>query len=210
MNENLEKYNVQKKELYERIKNYLTYTGTALAIISAIVYLILVYIIIYGFEVSYSKTQLLMFIILGSVVGILISVSMRMQGLDFAKLNPTAKRVLNELTRLKGVSDEVKLRPVWMMFLTTILKDVIIKGGTIGVTIYFTIDISYNGLGEEKYFWLALANIVLYFGLGLISMSKAYDYYLDSHIPYMEQKIKKLKKGIDKHEGTTSRDKNED
>lgn len=210
MNENLENYKAQKKELYERIKNFLTYTGTALAIISAIVYLILVYIIIYGFEVSYSKTQLLMFIILGAVVGILINVSMRMQGLDFAKLNPNAKRVLNELTRLKGVSNEVKLRPVWVMFLTTLLKDIIIKGGTIGMTIYFTIDISYNGLGEEKYFWLALANIVLYFGLGLISMSKAYDYYLDSHIPYMEQKIKKLKKGIDKHEGTTSRDKDED
>lgn len=192
----LEDVRYQKKEFYERIKNALTYTGVILAAVAAIAYLILVYIIIYGFQVDYSKDQLIAFIALGAVIGLLINIAMRIQGIDFAKTTPTAKVVLKELTATLGQSDKVKIRPMWVMFLSTILKDIVIKGGAIGFTLYYTIDISYSGLGEEKYFYLAIANIILYFGLGLISMSKAYDYYLESHIPYMKQRVKKLK-GVD-------------
>lgn len=200
-----DEFSKSKKQYYERVKDILTYTGVILAAVAAIAYLILVYIIIYGFQVDYSRDQLIAFIVLGAVVGLLINIAMRIQGIDFAKITPTAKVVLKELTDSLGQSDKVKIRPMWVMFLSTILKDIVIKGGTIGFTIYYTIDISYSGLGEEKYFLLALANIVLYFGLGLISMSKAYDYYLESHIPFMQQKIKKLelnneKEGIDENE----------
>lgn len=197
--------NKSKKEFYEKIKNALTYTGVILAAVAAIAYLILVYLIIYGFSVDYSQDQLIGFIALSNVVGILMNIAMRIQGIDFAKVTPTAKTVLKDLTDELGRSDKIKMRPMWIMFLTTILKDIIIKGGAIGFTLYYTIDISYSGLGEEKYFYLAIANIILYFGLGLISMSKAYDYYLESHIPYMKQKIKKLElekkeEGIEENE----------
>ncbi len=200
-----DEFSKSKKQYYERVKDILTYTGVILAAVAAIAYLILVYIIIYGFQVDYSRDQLIAFIVLGAVVGLLINIAMRIQGIDFAKITPTAKVVLKELTDSLGQSDKVKIRPMWVMFLSTILKDIVIKGGTIGFTIYYTIDISYSGLGEEKYFLLAFANIMLYFGLGLISMSKAYDYYLESHIPFMQQKIKKLelnneKEGIDENE----------
>lgn len=192
MNEKLKEVQENKKEFYEKIKNALTYTGVILAVVAAIAYLILVYVIIYGFSVEYSKDQLIGFIVLGAVVGILMNIAMRIQGIDFAKLTPVAKKTLKELTDSIGKSDEVKMRPMWVMFTNSIIKDIVIKGGVIGLTLYYTIDISYSGLGEEKYFLLAIANIVLYFGLGLISMSKAYDYYLESHIPFMQQKIKKL------------------
>lgn len=200
-----DEFSKSKKQLYERVKDILTYTGVILAAVAAIAYLILVYIIIYGFEVDYSRNQLIVFIVLGAVVGLLINIAMRIQGIDFAKITPTAKVVLKELTDSLGQSDKVKIRPMWVMFLSQTLKDIVIKGGAIGFTIYYTIDISYSGLGEEKYFLLALANIVLYFGIGLISMSRAYDYYLESHIPYMKQKIKKLElekkeEGIEENE----------
>lgn len=205
----LDEFNKSKKQLYERVKDILTYTGVILAAVAAVAYLILVYIIIYGFQVDYSRDQLISFIVLGAVVGLLINIAMRIQGIDFAKITPNAKVVLKELTDSLGQSDKVKIRPMWVMFLSTILKDIVIKGGAIGFTLYYTIDISYSGLGEEKYFYLAIANIILYFGLGLISMSKAYDYYMESHIPYMEQKIKKLElekkeEGIEENEGIDS------
>ena len=205
MNEKFQEAQENKKEFYERIKNALTYTGVILAVVAAIAYLILVYVIIYGFSVDYSRDQLIGFIALGAVVGILMNIAMRIQGIDFAKLTPAAKKTLKELTDSIGKSDEVKMRPMWGMFTNSIIKDIVIKGGVIGLSLYYTIDISYSGLGEEKYFLLALANIVLYFGLGLISMSKAYDYYLESHIPFMQQKIKKLelkseKEGVDENE----------
>lgn len=201
MNEKLKEAQENKKEFYEKIKNALTYTGVILAVVAAIAYLILVYVIIYGFSVDYSQDQLIGFIALGAVVGILMNIAMRIQGIDFAKLTPVAKKTLKELTDSIGKSDEVKMRPMWVMFTNSIIKDIVIKGGVIGFTLYYTIDISYSGLGEEKYLLLALANIVLYFGLGLISMSKAYDYYLESHIPFMQQKIKKLELKKEK-EGT--------
>ena len=205
MNEKLKEVQENKKEFYEKIKNALTYTGVILAVVAAIAYLILVYVIIYGFSVDYSQDQLIGFIALGAVVGILMNIAMRIQGIDFAKLTPVAKKTLKELTDSIGKSDEVKMRPMWVMFTNSIIKDIVIKGGVIGFSLYYTIDISYSGLGEEKYFLLALANIVLYFGLGLISMSKAYDYYLESHIPYMKQKIKRLElekkeEGIEENE----------
>ncbi len=200
-----DEFSKSKKQYYERVKDILTYTGVILAAVAAIAYLILVYIIIYGFQVDYSRDQLIAFIVLGAFVGLLINVAMRIQGIDFAKITPTAKVVLKDLTDTLGQSDKVKIRPMWVMFMQAILKDIVIKGGAIGFTLYYTIDISYSGLGEEKYFLLAIANIVLYFGLGLISMSKAYDYYLESHIPFMQQRIKKLefkneKEGIDENE----------
>lgn len=201
MNEKLKEVQENKKEFYEKIKNALTYTGVILAVVAAIAYLILVYVIIYGFSVEYSQDQLIGFIVLGAVVGILMNIAMRIQGIDFAKLTPVAKKTLKELTDSIGKSDEVKMRPMWVMFTNSIIKDIVIKGGVIGLTLYYTIDISYSGLGEEKYFLLAISNIVLYFGLGLISMSKAYDYYLESHIPFMQQKIKKLELKKEK-EGT--------
>lgn len=196
---------MNKKQFYERIKDILTYTGIALAVIAGIAYLIIIYILVFGFNIHYNREQLVAFLLLGGAVGVLINIAMRIQGIDFAKLTPTAKQVMEELTKLSGISDNVKIRPMWVMFVTTILKDIIVKGGTIGLSLYFVIDISYQGLGEEKYFYLAFANLLLYFGLGLLSMSKAYDYYLESHIPYMKQKIKKLelnnkKEGIEENE----------
>lgn len=196
---------MNKKQFYERIKDILTYTGIALAVIAGIAYLIIIYILVFGFNIHYNREQLVAFLLLGGAVGVLINIAMRIQGIDFAKLTPTAKQVMEELTKLSGISDDVKIRPMWVMFVTTILKDIIVKGGTIGLSLYFVIDIAYQGLGEEKYFYLAFANLLLYFGLGLLSMSKAYDYYLESHIPYMKQKIKKLelnnkKEGIDEDE----------
>ena len=44
----------------------LTYTGIAMAIISAIVYLLVVFILINGFEVDYSKEEIISFLFSGS------------------------------------------------------------------------------------------------------------------------------------------------
>ena len=76
--------------------------------------------------------------------------------------------------------------------LTNTARDILIKGGTITLTMYFAISISYKGLGEQKYMLLAFANVFLYFGLSLITMNKSYDYYIDKHIPFMEKQIFKL------------------
>jgi hypothetical protein len=117
---------------------------------------------------------------------------MRIQGLDLARLTKKAKEVQAKLNDLTAKSKEVKLRPLWVMHLANTARDILIKGGTITLTMYFAISISYKGLGEQKYMLLAFANVFLYFGLSLITMNKSYDYYIDKHIPFMEKQIFKL------------------
>jgi len=117
---------------------------------------------------------------------------MRIQGLDLARLTKKAKEVQTKLNDLTAKSKETKLRPLWVMHLANTLRDILIKGGTITLTMYFAISISYKGLGEQKYMLLAFANVFLYFGLSLITMNKSYDYYIDKHIPFMEKQIFKL------------------
>src|SRR5690554_1028519 len=207
--------NDKKTPIYAKVKTALTYTGFALAIISSISYLILVYILINGFEASYQKEQLIGFLILGAVAGILINLSMRTQGIDFAKQVPEARKILEDLKEATAESNkkEYKAKSIVFMYFVELAKDILIKGSGIGATLYFVIDLSYKGLGEDKYFFLALANVLLYTGLGLVAMGKSYDYYLEKHTSYMIQKTRKIKEekqnvneSITKDYGTNGRD----
>ena len=188
----IERQQTANKKGYEKWKDFLTYTGIAMAIISAIVYLIVVFILINGFEVDYSREEIISFLLLGAATGVMINIAMRIQGLDLARLTPKAKATQAKLNDLTAKSKEVKLMPLWAMHLVSILKDIIFKGGAITLTMYFAISISYKGLGEQKYMLLAFANVFMYLGLSLITMNKAYDYYIDKNIPYMEKQIIKL------------------
>lgn len=197
---------VASKKGYEKWKDFLTYTGIAMAIVSAIVYLIVVFILINGFEVDYSSEEIISFLLLGGATGVMINISMRIQGLDLARLTDKAKEVQAKLNDLTAKSKETKLRPLWVMHFVNIAKDILIKGGTITLTMYFAISISYKGLGEQKYMLLAFANVFLYFGLSLITMNKSYDYYIDKHIPFMEKQIFKLEEERRKDNATNEND----
>ena len=188
----IERQRITAKKGYEKWKDFLTYTGIVMAVISSIVYLIVVFILINGFEVDYSKEEIISFLLLGAATGVMINIAMRIQGLDLARLTPKAKEVQAKLNDLTAKSKEVKLRPLWVMHLANTARDILIKGGTITLTMYYAISISYKGLGEQKYMLLAFANVFLYFGLSLITMNKSYDYYIDKNIPYMEKQIFKL------------------
>lgn len=202
----IERQQIATKKGYEKWKDFLTYTGIAMAIISAIVYLIVVFILINGFEVDYSKEEIISFLLLGAATGIMINISMRIQGLDLARLTKKAKEVQAKLNDLTAKSKETKLRPLWVMHLANTARDILIKGGTITLTMYFAISISYKGLGEQKYMLLAFANVFLYFGLSLITMNKSYDYYIDKHIPFMEKQILKLEEERRKDNATNKND----
>ena len=202
----IERQQVASKKGYEKWKDFLTYTGIAMAIISAIVYLIVVFILINGFEVDYSKEEIISFLLLGAATGVMINIAMRIQGLDLARLTKKAKEVQAKLNDLTAKSKETKLRPLWAMHLINTIRDIIFKGGTITLTMYFAISISYKGLGEQKYMLLAFANVFMYLGLSLITMNKAYDYYIDKNIPYMEKQIFKLEEERRKDNATNEND----
>lgn len=184
----------------ERFKEMFTFTGFMLAAGAGIAYLILLYIIIAGFEVSIDSTKLLMFLALGAIDGVVISLSMRIQGIDFAKAEKTSKKVLDEYNELITEDNEKFLLPLWAYMIINTIKDIIFKGGTVVFTLYFSITIMIEGIGDFKYFWLGAVNVIMYLGFGFLSLAKSYDHYLEVQIPLIKQKIKELKRKGDTNE----------
>lgn len=183
-----------KPSLVSKIQQALTWAGVALAAIAAIGYLVLVVILVNGFQVNVGNELLAMFLFLGAADGILISASLRAQGVTFAKNEEVSKKTIAEYRETLGKSNEVKLRPIWVMWLTSTVKDVLFKGATTFLTLYFSISLMIEGMGDTTYIYLALFNILMFIGFGLISLSSGYNYYLDRHIPYLQQKIKEMKR----------------
>lgn len=186
----------------KKYKQALTYSGFVLAIVAVIGYLILLWILISGFKIEIGNDKLMIFLGLGAVAGVLISLSLRIQGIDFAKAEEEAKNALNEYNDLITKDKKKKMYPLWVFMLVSTIKDIVFKGLSVFVTLYFSITVIVEGMGDYTYFLLGLVNVVLYLGLGFLSLAKAYDNYLEKHIPYLKQKTIRMKEELDAEENT--------
>lgn len=173
--------------------NIMLYVGFGLAGLVGIVYLMLLYIIIEGFEVKIDSNGLIVILGLSALAGIMISLALRTQGIAYAKQTEEAKAVDKEYAKLVGKDADIKLQKMWVFELTNILKDVFVKGLSIATTLYLSFTLIVEGIGDMQYLLLGVSNVVLYFGLGLVGMVKAYNFYNDNQIPLIKQKIERLK-----------------
>ncbi len=179
----------KKQRREETFKRLLKRIGFVLAGVSAVVYLSIVYILIKGFETAIDSDKLLLFLIIGAVAGLSITVSLRIQGIDLAKETKKAVDVMERYTALISKEETIKVRSINYHFWVSLIKDILIKGVTIVVSLYFAIEIIITGMQDEKYFLLAFANIFMFLGFGLMALARAFDYYMENHIPYLERKI---------------------
>lgn len=184
----------EDKPKIEILNNILNNIGIGLAVIAGIAYIIIVFVLIEGFEAKAETDVLTVFVVLGAVAGVLISLSLRSQGIQHAKQTEIAKRLNDELRDLKGKSEKTFILPMWLWFTFNFIKDVIFKGVSSALTIYFTVSIMYEGIKDYTYLWLAAVNLVMFVGFGLMGLSGGYDRYMNYQIPYLQQKIEKLKK----------------
>lgn len=176
--------------LQKTIGNY----GLILTVVAVVFYLLIVWVIIDGFETEKELNMLTVFVVLGAIVGVMISLSLRLQGIQYAKDTPTAKAQLEELRDLQGKSDKTKIYPIWVWFTIKLLLDFIFKGVTSALMLYFSISIMYEGIKDYTYMLLAITNVVMFVGFGMLGLSGGYQRYLYYQIPYNQQKIEKLKK----------------
>lgn len=174
-------------------QDFIRNVGYFFAGTSIVAYLAILYIVVFGFEAAVSNEKLAFFLLLGNLAGIMSSIGFRIQGVDNAKNTDEGKKVNKEYSDLLATDKNVKLRPLWVFHLINTLKDIFTKGLTTFVTLYFTITIIIDGLGDAKYFGLGIANIFMYVGFGLIALSKAYEHYIEREIPRLKQKIIRMK-----------------
>jgi hypothetical protein len=138
-----------------------------------------------GFQAK-TFTQAIIFAIVGAVIGIIIMVFLRYQGISFAKLIPENQDILklyNEET------PKTKFHSLKYYWIKTTISDVVIKGLSVAISTAGIIYIVIEGSQDYKLLLLAFANLILFACFGLIALSNAYDYYNEQYVPYMKEQI---------------------
>jgi len=177
----------------DKLKDILQYAGLASAFIGAVGYIIIIWALVLGFENALTLNQMLLVAILGAVDGILINVSLRFQGVTFAKRENISIETNKRYQKLINTNKKIKAYRLigWFMF-WAIIRDIIFKGVTVGLSTYLIMYTFISGNGDYSLFLIALANILLFAGFGAMSLAGMYNKYLEEHIPALEGLCNKL------------------
>lgn len=188
MTENITNKLDQRTTTFEnKIKPMLTYVGTVGAILTVIAYIILVVVLIFGFKAQ-SITQTIVFAIANGVAGVVIMQFLKIQGISFAKSTEANKDILTEYYNTQ--TKDKKSKSIKYFWITSVIKDVAIKAISIIVlttcVIYIVIE------GSQNYLLLAMAlvNILMFLCFGLLSLTSAYDFFNNEHIPYIKERLR--------------------
>ena len=184
----------KKQEKSERIKDILLYVGTVSAIVAGVAYGGVTWTIINGFENALDRDKQLLFAAISAAFGIVISMLLRSQGVSLAKRLPASQTAMKDYyTALNKTKTLKKLRTIKYYMTINTIKDMITKALTIGITTYAIIYMFSEGNGDFALFTLALSNVCMFAGFGLVALSKTYDFYIEQHIPAIIERTKKIK-----------------
>ena len=155
------------------------------AILAAVADIAIVIIFVIGIKTEQDFTAIILFAIVNAVVGVLISILLRYQGIKYAEIE-------NETLVTKFYKKKVKEKKyVSIGTWTTIsaLKDVFFKGTTCAFSIFGVVYISLEGSKNPVQILLTLVNLILFACFGLINMNSSYYRYYNIQVPYMENEI---------------------
>ena len=187
----------------KKIKPLLQYVGTIGAIFMAIAYIAIVLIMVLGFSSVTNISQSIVFASVNAIMGLVIMQFLKIQGIDLAKNLEANAEILKKYNSTK--TKDKKFRSLRHFWWTSFLKDIIVKGITIAIT---TIGIVYIVIcGNSNYSWLLLAiiNLFMFACFGLLSLVKAYDFFNESYIPYITEKVNEIDEERIKAEAETVR-----
>lgn len=179
----------------KRIKPILQYVGAIGATITCIAYMIIIVIIVIGFD-SHDLTQSLIFATINAIIGFIIMQLLKIQGISFAKNTEENKKIIKEYYSTK--TKDKKLKNLKSYIITSTIKDILFKGLGILITTCGFVYIAVKGNQDYMLILLAIANLFMFICFGLLSLNSAYDFYNNYHVPYMIDKINnrdKLTKG---------------
>lgn len=181
----------ERKPIFEsKIKPLLKYIGTLGAILMSLAYIIVVCILVFGFK-AVATLNLTIFAVVNAAVGLIIMQMLKVQGIDFAKDLPENKALVNEYygTTTKDKKDH-SINYFWV---TSIIKDVIIKGITLAASTIGVVYLVIEGSSDLKLLLLAAVNLIMFICFGLLSLVKAYDFYNEYHVKFMKDRLKESK-----------------
>lgn len=174
----------------EKIRPVLTLVGTIGAVLMVLAYIVIVCVMVFGFSVA-NLTQSLLFACVNAVIGMIILQFLKIQGIDLAKLIPENQRILKEYYELKP--KEMKSHSIRYFWITSIIKDILIKVLTIAGTSTGLIYIVIVGSKDYTLFLLAVVNLIMFVCFGLLSLVSAYDFFNEKHIPFLKEQLEEIK-----------------
>lgn len=174
-----------------KLKPMLTYIGTITACITGFAYIFLVFVLIKGFRVQ-SIFNTTIFSIITAAVGFCIMQMLKIQGQSFAKNLKENIEVMKQWERLqiglasvqgKKANQFRSMRYYWF---TSVLSDALIKCLTLGLTSIGMVYIVVEGSNDWSLLLLAVVNLLMFIGFGFISLTRTYDFYNQSYIPFIK------------------------
>jgi Na+/melibiose symporter-like transporter len=176
-----------------KVKKILEYTGIIGSAISALAYIMVTVVIVWGFESALDIQKQVLFAVLGAFTGLMITFFLRGQGVIFAKKEDISKIVMKEYYEKLNKKKTIKqLHTIKYYIIMQTLLDIILKGVTMALSTYFVLYIFMEGSGDYALVFLAVSNILMFTCFGMVALSNAYDKYLDEHIPAIKEIIIKL------------------
>lgn len=189
-----------KKDVFEeKIKPMLTYIGAIGAGLTSIAYIILVVVLIKGFQFQ-QPTQTIVFAVANAAVGMIVASFLKYQGVSFAKDLPENQSVIKDYYNNR-TRDKKNHSLQWFWLVTTI-KDVLFKGVTIAASTLGLVYIVIVGSNDWSLMLMAIVNLVLFVCFGLLALNKAYDYYNNVYVNYMREQLTRVKDGYVKNDIT--------
>lgn len=190
--EEKKKEKLNPESIFEKkIKPTLVYVGTIGSILMVIAYIVIVFIMVFGFSVTDLK-QSFSFALVNAIVGFIIMQLLRFQGESFAKQIPYNNTILKEYNKLKKKDPKkYSMKYYWGI---SLLKDLLTKASTIIITTTGLIYIVISGSKDYTLFLLATVNLMMFLCFGILALSSSYDFFCEQHIPFILEEIEKLKK----------------
>lgn len=189
-----------KKDVFEeKIKPILTYIGAIGAGLTSIAYIILIVVLIKGFQFR-QPTQTIVFAVANAAVGMIVASFLKYQGVSFAKGLPENQSIIEDYYK-SHTRDKKNHSIQWFWFVTTI-KDVIFKGVTIAASTLGLVYIVIVGSNDWSLMLMAIVNLVLFVCFGLLALNQAYEYYNNVYVNYMREQLTRAKDGYVKNDIT--------
>lgn len=173
----------------KKIKPILQYVGALCAILTSIAYIVLVCVLIVGFECNIRGAKdTILFAVINAVIGLLIMMFLKIQGTSFAKNIPENKKIIDEYFSTK--TKDKKVHSIKYYWTTSTIKDILFKGLSVCITTFGILYIVIQGSNDFTLLLLAIVNLIMFISFGMLSLCNAFDFYNNEHINYLKEELK--------------------
>ena len=186
---------MNKNTFETKIKPVLSYVGVIGAGFMCVAYIIVVFVLIEGFQATIIFNTLL-FAVVNAIIGLIIMEFLRVQGVSFAKLIPENEKLIKEYYSTK--TKDKKPRSMQFYWTTSVIKDIFTKCLGVAITSAGLIYIVIQGSNDWNLLLLAAVNLIMFICFGFLALVNAYEFFNNKFVPYMEEKISeaKIKKDV--------------